>query len=179
MAALAPEFQFGVVDNPLSNQRKLQVTIMLAGNEVGNFDFKGTIPRPGENLIGTRIEPFFHQGSTIDLGISIEEEYKKQKWSTPMIATMIESIGNRMSDDQLLFIDVDASGGFWEHLGFEKNRYDRDTPRTPEGRGYEAHITLRDLKIYIAHRMAPSGGKRTRRKKKKSKRIYLQNSLRV
>ena len=167
-AALVPEFVFEVIDRSFGNKRVLKVRIMLDGTEVGNFDISGTAPGPKEKIIHTQIEPFFSQGNTIDLGIFIEDEYKKQKWSTPMIAKMIESIGDQMSDHQLLFIDVDASEGFWGHMGFKENKYFGDTKRTPVGQGYEGVITWGELKKYIAQRPT-KGGKRTRRKKRKSR----------
>jgi len=143
-------FEF-VINDVARGKRVVKVKIML-GTEVGNFDISGTVPKEGEVLLDTQIPSLFDQEKTIDLGIFIEDDYKKQGWSTPMIATMVESIGDRMADDQLLFIDVDASEGFWKHIGFKKNRHFRDTTRALVGQGYEAYITWRDLKIYIAQR---------------------------
>ena len=186
---LAPNFQFVVINNGLNNQRTLRVKIMLPGieDEVGNFDISGFIPGNGERIIDTKKEPFLNQARTISLGISIDDEYKSKNWSTRMIAFMIESIGDRMSDDQVLFIDTDASEGFWEHIGFLENRHDRRTNRTPDaetvGQGYQKFILFKNLKSYISKkRKRTSGGKRTRIKKnkryarqskKRCSRIYL------
>jgi hypothetical protein len=144
-------FEFHIID-VARGKRVVKVKIML-GTEVGNFDISGTAPKEGEVLLDTQIPSLFDQEKTIDLGIFIEDDYKKQGWSTSMIATMVESIGNRMADDQQLFIDVDASEGFWKHIGFRENRYFRDTPRALVGQGYEAYITWRDLKLYCAKKI--------------------------
>jgi len=170
MAALeepTPEFEYSITNNA-RNQRILSVKIMLDGNEVGHFDFSGTAPLPNETIIGTRIEPVLSQTTPISLGIGIDDEYQDRRWSTPMISKMIESIGNKMSDDQELVIDTDASGGYWKHLGFEPNRHFGDTNRRPLGQGYEAFITFRKLKAHIIPRT--KGGKQSRKKTQKGKR---------
>ena len=165
MAALAPEFVFVQTERP-RNQRELSVKIMLDKTEVGHFDFIGNAPLENEVIIGTKITPLLSSTEPISLGIGIDEEYQDRGWSTPMIAAMIEFIGNRMSDDQELVIDTDASDGYWKHLGFQENRHYRQTKVSTVGQGYEAFITMGGLK---AHIMPRKGGKRTRRKKKKSK----------
>ena len=140
------EFVFIQTERP-RNQRELSVKIML-DKTVGHFDVSGTAPLENEVIIGTKITPLLSSTTPISLGIGIDEEYQARGWSTPMIATMIESIGNQMSDEQLLFIDVDASQGYWKHLGFKENKHFGDTNRTPVGQGYEGFITWRDLKAY-------------------------------
>jgi hypothetical protein len=46
--------------------------------------------------------------------------------------------------DQMFFIDVDASCGYWDHIGMIDNRY-YERNRSVEGRGYEKVITFEKL----------------------------------
>ena len=73
--------------------------------------------------------------------------------------------------DQLLFIDADASDGFWEHIGMKPNKY-YNTRRNLEGAGYELGITFADLYKYAFPRKKIGRANRkksTKKKKRKSK----------
>ena len=59
---------------------------------------------------------------------------------------MIINNFEQISPHQLIFIDADASAGFWKHIGMQENRYySRQTQRNILGRGYEMEITFSKL----------------------------------
>jgi hypothetical protein len=89
----------------------------------------------------------FRSGHTMSMEISIDEEHQKKGYSTLLIRTLCQFIqnGKYPYEGQLLFIDTDASGGFWDHIGMKPNRYyERFTPDR-EGGGYEKFITFEAL----------------------------------
>lgn len=103
------------------------------------------------NLIGD----FYIYGTfgkeTCSLSISIQEKYQCKGYSRILIKEMIRQCELEANiNDQLLFIDADASGGFWDHIGMKINRYGHDYKgkRVIEGKGYEKVITWQDLKRY-------------------------------
>ena len=88
---------------------------------------------------------------TCDLGISIDESYQHKGYSRIMIKRMVEELEHEgVHQNQLFFIDVDASGGFWDHIGMKLNRYGLDYKgkRNMEGRGYEKVISLEALRQF-------------------------------
>ncbi len=89
----------------------------------------------------------FRSGHTMSMEISIDEEHQKKGYSTLLIRTLckfIRTIDVRW-EGQLLFIDTDASGGFWDHIGMKPNRYYERFTADREGGGYEKFITFEDL----------------------------------
>lgn len=89
----------------------------------------------------------FRSGHTMTMEISIDEEHQKKGYSKCLIRTLCQFIRNSNVpyEGQLLFIDTDASGGFWDHIGMKPNRYyERFTPDR-EGGGYEKFITFEKL----------------------------------
>lgn len=90
---------------------------------------------------------------THSLTISIDDDLQGRGISTLLIKTMVDfckTIYPNIRHDQLLFIDGDGSGGFWEHIGMKPNRYGYNYRghRQLEGRGYEKVITFRELQNY-------------------------------
>ena len=112
--------------------RMYKSILWIQGKECGSFMISG---------IGG-----FHSGHTMSMEISIDEEYQKKGYSKPLIQTLCKFISNMENGEgQLLFIDTDASGGFWDHIGMKPNRYyERYTPER-EGGGYEKFMTFEDL----------------------------------
>jgi hypothetical protein len=90
---------------------------------------------------------------TCSLSISVQEEHQGNGYSRMLIREMICQCESEeeMNPDQLLFIDADASAGFWDHIGMKENRYGYDYKgkRQFEGRGYEKVITWRELKKFV------------------------------
>lgn len=99
-----------------------------------------------------------NSGTTCSMTISIEDDYQKKGYSRILMNSLIERINNEMyvRPDQLLFIDADASGGFWDHIGMTENRYgfDYNGRRDFEGRGYEKCITWYKLNRYAKGKLS-------------------------
>ena len=86
-----------------------------------------------------------HFGSTYSLGIGINEEYQGHGYSIQLIQAAFKQID--LPKDKKLYIDTDASNGFWDYLGLVKNPlYDfTEEQRDWEGAGYEKYIVVEDL----------------------------------
>jgi len=119
-----------------------EVKLLLKNKEIGRF-----------SLDGYKLNnEFFDTGNTISMNINVDEEYQGKGYSKIMMRCMIDKIYKEypnIRQDQLLFIDADASNGFWSHVGMKPNRYYSSTLREYEGRGYELYITFRELENYI------------------------------
>jgi len=87
---------------------------------------------------------------TCSMTISIIDNEQGKGYSRLLLEGLVENLP-MMDDDQLLFIDVDASAGFWDYLGMKMNRYGLDYKgkRQLIGRGYEKVISWRDIKRFI------------------------------
>ena len=90
-------------------------------------------------------------GTTKDMSINIDDAYTARGYSRYLIYKLCQYIKFRyptIRHDQLLFIDSDASAGFWTYIGMRQNRMDRATlakVTDREGYGYEALITFLEL----------------------------------
>jgi hypothetical protein len=95
---------------------------------------------------------YFHikEGVTMDMSISIDEAHQKKGYSRHLIRAVCEAI--ELPDTKRLYIDTDASEGYWVHLGLQANPlYDFDeSMRDMEGAGYEMFITFADLKAFAS-----------------------------
>ena len=94
----------------------------------------------------------FDSGKTNDMHICIDDNYQGYGLSKIMIKYMIDRIYKdipNINGEQMIFIDADASAGFWDKIGMiESKRYGYD--RNPkyadrEGAGYEKYITINKL----------------------------------
>jgi len=113
------------------------------GDIVGSFSIEGS----GENHQ-------FDSGNTNDMSISIEDEYQGKSFTKIMVKNMVDKIYEDIPEmidkgDQMLFIDADASEGFWDKIGMKESKrygYNRN-PRYAkrEGAGYEKFITINKL----------------------------------
>ena len=107
----------------------------INNNTIGEFEIKGK----------------FNSGKTISMEIRVDEQYQGLGLSRILIRSLCNYIKFNCEDirmDQLLFIDMDASDGFWEYIGMKQNRYGIDYQghrEELEGVGYEMYITFRDL----------------------------------
>ena len=70
--------------------------------------------------------------------ISIEEEYQNKGYTKEMMKKMMNVL-NEWPKDKLLYIDTDASCGFWKHIGMVDNI---------NGNGYELVISVEKLMNY-------------------------------
>ena len=78
------------------------------------------------------------------MSISIEPEYQNKGYARQLMKPII----NSLPDTQLLYIDTDASQGFWDHIGMKPNRH-YTSRRLIEGAGYEKVIDVKTLKCFI------------------------------
>lgn len=99
---------------------------------------------------------------TLTMNISLDDEYQNMGLSRIMISAMIlylvtEPTTLHIRDDQLLFIDTDASWrnghSFWDHIGMTECRFYKlerySIRKMPfDGAGYEKKITFRELSIW-------------------------------
>jgi hypothetical protein len=102
----------------------------------------------------------FGSGNTMDMTIHINDSkdhpskhntrnYTKKGLSSILIYYMVCEIKEEALTTQKLFIDSDASGGFWDKIGMRENpAYESNNP-FEEGKGYEKVITLDKLHDYI------------------------------
>lgn len=74
------------------------------------------------------------------MSISVDESCQGQGLTRIMMREMMDNL--KWSGDTLLYIDADASSGFWRHIGMKPNE---------NGNGYELFITVDDLNKYINH----------------------------
>ena len=98
--------------------------------EYGSFDNVGS-----ESIASFEIYNYMGIPS---MSISIEEEYQGRGITRIMMREMMRQLN--WQDDTLLYIDTDASCGFWRHIGMKENT---------NGNGYESYISVDDLIHYI------------------------------
>lgn len=91
----------------------------------------------------------FDSGKPCSMSIHIDDVYQGKGLSRMLIQGMIHHVQceYEVSSDQLLFIDADASGGFWEHIGMTPNPY-YDQGDAHEGYGYEKCISWKKLTAF-------------------------------
>ena len=69
------------------------------------------------------------------MGIDIEDDHQHKGYARIMIRTVINRLP-KWSPNKLLYIDADASAGFWKHIGMYENT---------NGNGYELAISTKSL----------------------------------
>ena len=110
-----------------------EMTLHFNGQEIGRFGMAGTL--------GT--------GETCSLSIFVEEAYRGRGLAYQLIRELIQVVEREqfVRPDQLLFIDMDFSHGFWDHIGMRTHRYGVGyvSRRNPEGKGYEKAMTWQAL----------------------------------
>ena len=72
------------------------------------------------------------------MSISIEDEHQGKGYTRIMMREMMRRLN--WPGDTILYIDTDASCGFWRHIGMKENT---------NGNGYELCITVNDLNDYV------------------------------
>lgn len=129
----------------LYNRVERIVQLQFEDKVCGEFSIKGTEGGNGD---------CFDTGNTCYMEISIEEVYQGQGLARQMIQKMVKQICidyPQIRSDQMLFIDADASVGFWDRLGMKAHRYDDDHVRyrrVLEGNGYAKGITFYQLSTF-------------------------------
>ena len=88
----------------------------------------------------------FNSGNPCSMSIGIDDKNYKGKGLSPiMIKYMIDNIKRdypNIRGNQYLYIDADASGGFWDSIGMEEHS-------NKEGEGYEKRISFERLQKYV------------------------------
>jgi len=93
---------------------------------------------------GSEVGYFSIHKETMSMSIYIEDAYQNKGYTRALMKPII----NDMKDTQLLYIDTDASLGFWDHIGMKPNRH-YTSKRKIEGAGYEKVIDVKTLKRYL------------------------------
>lgn len=122
----------------VQNERGVEALLMRGEEEVGHFTVS--------------------LGTTASVGIGIDEEYRGKGHSIKLMRSVVD----KLAEDGFasnLYVDTDASEGFWKHVGFRPNPlYNFDeAQREIEGAGYEMVISFNDLKNYINNKYGSSG----------------------
>ena len=82
----------------------------------------------------------------MDMNISVEEEFRNRNLSRALMFDLLSNLDPRLME-ATLYIDTDASAGFWAHAGLVPNpNCEADVPE----RGYEKCVRLRDLLLFSA-----------------------------
>ena len=103
-----------------------------------------------EDIVGSfTIESNF-DNSLLTMSISIDDDFQGKGHARGMIREMCAHIRelNIIDDDQLLYIDTDASDEFWVHIGMNKNANFESEDSTIIGSGYEYEIEFGALEYW-------------------------------
>ena len=117
----------------------------------------------------------FDTGNTVDMGIRVDDNLRGMGISRELIRLLciyiMEVAYPKIRKDQLLFIDTDASEGFWDYIGMKEHPYgiDYEGYRDLEGVGYEKKITFGEICNWAGAPLPVNGGRRKQRKTNKSK----------
>lgn len=106
-----------------------EVTVSFGLNEVGRFTV--------------------YRANPWSIGIYVEAGWRGQGLARRMMNAMLEEWTgrNEYDPDRMLYIDTDASGGFWDHIGMKPNPQVEvaDAPQY----GYEKQIMVKELDHYL------------------------------
>lgn len=135
---------FKKYNNTFQIKREIQI-LNVNNKKVGEFALSGDSIVNGNE--------FFDSGNPISMTIYIDNNYRGNNLARLMVGELllqcIKEFPVRV--DQLLLIDADGSGGFWDSIGMIQGRYSWNGPnlREPlisrEASGYEKEITFSDL----------------------------------
>jgi len=125
----------GIILTYFVSNNNRTVTLKHNGIELGYFSIQGRL-----NI------------DTLDMSIFINDDpiLRGHGLAKLMIAYLVMYMmtSEHILKDQLIYIDADASGGFWDHIGMSENRYYTRNYRTVIGRGYEKEITFSKLSLW-------------------------------
>jgi hypothetical protein len=116
------------------------ITIFRKKQEIARFEITGDILNNTKECFGS--------GSTCCMSIGIDSdcpEYKGIQLSRIMVFSLLNEImRENIYMNYFVYIDVDASGGFWDSIGMEINK-NMESSSIQEGRGFEKKIKLHTL----------------------------------
>ena len=134
-----------------------EVTLLHNSKKIGRFVIEGYSKH-------SKHSNHFNSGNPCSMSIGIDDEkyknvekYQKKGLSPIMIKYMIDNIKRdyrKIRPNQYLYIDADASGGFWDSIGMEGpengEEYKNDEGKTnEEGNGYAKRISFENLQKYV------------------------------
>lgn len=116
------------------------ITIFRKKQEIAHFEIAGDILNNTKECFGS--------GSTCSMSIGIDSdcpEYKGIQLSRIMVFSLLNEImRENIFMNHFVYIDVDASAGFWDSIGMELNK-NMESTSIQEGRGFEKKIKLHAL----------------------------------
>ena len=124
------------------NRVTRQVILLNNDHEVGCFEITG--------------DGDFNSGIPLYMNIHVDDELLKKNLSRLLVGVLIKQIlqeGIIINKEQLLVIDGDGSGGFWNHIGLYKGRHSYMSNRPKSRRlnsteGAEKEITFSKLSYW-------------------------------
>lgn len=94
----------------------------------------------------------FSMTDTVSLSIGIEDEFQGMQLSRIMMWSAIMKLKEENIDmNEYVYIDTDASAGFWDAIGMQPNENERGS-FGEKGRGYEKKITLKNIEKWCIHK---------------------------
>ena len=153
--------KYDQISGALEYLQQKGLTLFLTKQPMGYGQiWKVTVNEKYENdtQLGTQLG-YFQIEYANDLGVlmmsisTTEEDGERSLEGHGIARLMIFSMCLKLSEDNkispytMLFIDTDASGGFWERIGMKINRYESSatTTRNVMGTGQELYILFMDL----------------------------------
>jgi GNAT superfamily N-acetyltransferase len=106
-----------------------EIVLTIASEEVGRFTV--------------------YKGEVTSMGIFVEEKERGLGFARRMMNGMLEewALRGRYDKELILYIDTDASNGFWDHIGMHSNpKFENET--VPQY-GYEKCISVSQLDYYL------------------------------
>jgi hypothetical protein len=113
-----------------------EVTYWEQEKEIGSF-----------RMYSTNTDQFI--GNTVDMSICVEEGHRGTGLARKMMRELFARINTEIGfPNVLIYIDADASGGFWDHIGMLPNEKYDTTGQI--GSGYEKCILFSDLRKWAS-----------------------------
>jgi GNAT superfamily N-acetyltransferase len=104
------------------------------------------VHREWEN-VGNRVAlntQICNNGTLTDMSIFVDEENRGQGYARFMIQQLLRECRREGFGPAFVYIDVDCSEGFWDHVGFEPNPF-AEHPKDGMEFGYEKRIAWKRL----------------------------------
>jgi hypothetical protein len=109
------------------NNNKHSITMIKNNIEIGHFQIDNLYTIPSMNIL-------------------IEDIYHGNQLARLMITSILYVLCKYISSDLLLYIDTDASNGFWPSIGMKENKYySTQIYKNRYNSGYELSITIKEL----------------------------------
>lgn len=111
-----------------------KINIMMGDTEVAHFELFGNLEYISDE--STR--------DTVSLSIGIEDDFQGIQLSRVMMwSALLQLREEEVNMEQYVYIDTDASVGFWDAIGMIPNENERISGT--KGFGYEKNITLTNI----------------------------------